>query len=79
MKASIEIELKPFDVPNYVITVQPPRPKQDGIQELPTFHLSDLDPLTLDRLCRDFRDDVFKKAGKQQPPQEACRCGVTRS
>lgn len=30
--------------------------------------LRDLDALTLDRLCEEFREDVFKKAGKSPPP-----------
>ena len=73
MKTMIEIELQPFMVPNYVLTVQPPHPKQDGIQETPKYSLADLDPNTLDRLCDEFRDAVFKKAGKTQPPRDASR------
>ncbi len=38
------------------------------MQELPCYPLSDLDSLTLDKLCNDFRDEVFRKAGKEQPP-----------
>jgi len=30
-----------------------------------------LDPLTPDELCQDFRDEVFRKAGKEQPPTRA--------
>lgn len=70
MKASIEVELRPFTVPNYVLTVQPPRLKQEGIVETPKLSLSDLDSLTLERLCNDFREEVFTKAGKSRPPQE---------
>lgn len=73
MKTTIEIELQPFTVPNFVLTVQAPRPKQDGIQETPKYALSDLDPNTLERLCNQFRDAVFEKAGKTQPPRDASR------
>lgn len=69
MKAKIEIELQPFSVPNFVLTVQQPRPKQDGIQETPKYPLSELDAETLGKLCDEFRDAVFEKAGKQQPPK----------
>lgn len=69
MKTKIEVELQPFSVPNYVLTVQEPRPKQDGIQETPKYHLSELSPETLDRLCDEFRDAVFEKAGKRKPPR----------
>jgi hypothetical protein len=74
MKASIEVELQPFTVPNYVLTVQPPRPKQEGIVETPKLALPDLDSDTLNQLCRDFRNAVFEKAGKQQPPEQARYC-----
>ena len=69
MKAKIEVELQPFTIPNFVLTVKEPRPKQDCIQEIPKYALSELDTYTLDRLCDEFRDAVFAKAGKQQPPQ----------
>jgi hypothetical protein len=74
VKASIEVELQPFTVPNYVLTVQPPRPKQEGIFETPKLALSDLDSLTLSRMCDAFRNAVFEKAGKQQPPAQARYC-----
>ena len=69
MKAQIEIELQPFEVPNFVLTVQEPRPKQEGFQETPKYPLSHLSPETLERLCNEFRDAVFAKAGKQHPPK----------
>jgi hypothetical protein len=69
MKAKIEVELQPFTVPNFVLTVQEALPKQDGIQEIPKYALSELDPYTLEKLCDEFRDAVFAKAGKQHPPQ----------
>ena len=68
MEVSIKIKLKPFQVPSFVLTEKEGL-KQDGIQEVPKFRLSDLDSHTLDKLCEEFRDSVFKKAGKEQPPQ----------
>lgn len=58
MKAKIEIDLKPFTVPNFVV----PEVGGDGLP------LSVLDSLTLDRMCREFRASVFQKAGKEMPP-----------
>jgi len=78
MKASIEVELQAFTVPNYVLTVQPPRLRQEGMVETPKLSLSDLDSSTLDRLCKEFRTAVFEKAGKQQPPAEAPYCRKCR-
>jgi len=68
MRATLQVELQPFLVPNFVRAVGKVGLKQDGLQELPGYPLSDLDAETLSRLCDDFRDEVFKKAGKQQPP-----------
>lgn len=58
------IELHPFKVPNFVRQVMPPRPKQDGMTELPAIPLSDLSAETLDAMCDEFRNAVFQKAGK---------------
>ncbi len=70
MKATMEVELQPFQTPDFVFAVSKPALKQQGMQELPRYPLSDLDPMTLDRLCDDFRAEVFRKAGKEQPPRE---------
>ena len=67
MKVSIEVKIKPFKVPSFVLTEQDAKPRQEGMQEAPKFSLSDLDATTLAKLCDDFTDSVFKKAGKQQP------------
>lgn len=71
MEVSVKMKLKPFQVPNFVLTEPEVRPRQEGFQEAPKFRLSDLDSHTLDKLCGEFRDSVFRKAGKQQPPQSA--------
>ena len=72
MKATLQVELQPFQTPNFVRAVGKPGVRQDGMQELPCYPLSDLDPDTLDKLCRDFRAEVFRKAGKEQPPTCGC-------
>ena len=64
MKSNIEFKLKPFSVPNYVITERDPTIDLD---ETP-IPLQALSSEVLDRLCNDFRDAVFKKARKPQPP-----------
>lgn len=69
MKTTLEVELQPFTTPNFVRLASKPGLKQDGMQELPSYPLSDLDSWTLDKLCREFRNEVFKKAGKEQPPE----------
>jgi hypothetical protein len=69
MKATLEVELHPFQTPDFVLAVSKLGFKQDGMKEVPSYPLSDLDAWTLDKLCREFRNEVFKKAGKQQPPE----------
>lgn len=77
MKATLtlQVELQPFQTPNFVRVAGKPGLKQEGVQDMQgqCFPLSDLDPETLDRLCRDFRDEVFRKAGKERPPA-TCWC-----
>ena len=69
MKTSIEINLKPFYVPNFVIAIDPARPREEGFVETRSFALSELDPVTLEKMCEAFTTGIFKKAGKQRPPQ----------
>ncbi len=69
MKVNIEIELQPFTVPNYVLVVEKPSKREDGFKEGRKFHLSEIDAITLLKLCNDFRNEVFRKAGKDQPPE----------
>lgn len=72
MKATLIVELLPFKTPNFVWAVVNPGKREDGQQEAPRYPLSDLDSLTLDKLCQDFRDEVFRNAGKEQPPMRGC-------
>ena len=89
MKAEIEVNLKPFRTPNFVLSAgaqpiapapaaapvsrapsQPEPILQDNYRnELPKYELCELSAGTLDKLCDDFRDEIFKKAGKEQPPR----------
>lgn len=66
MKTAIEVKLKPFTVPNYVIVDADPVPRQEGFQEAPKYALKDLPAETLEALCEVFTEGVFKKAGKQR-------------
>jgi len=69
MEATFKVNLKPFTIPNYVLVEMPPGKRDDGWQEGPKYRLEDLDAVTLDGLCDQFRDAVFAKAGKSRPPQ----------
>lgn len=70
MKATIEIELQPFTVPNFVRPTARQMAGDEQVKEIAqeSFPLSALDPVTLDKMCDEFRDGVFKKAGKNPPP-----------
>jgi len=62
--ATLNLSLKPFDVPTHVILDMPPGRKQDGIQGLPTIALESLDEATLEALIEEFAANVMKAAGK---------------
>lgn len=63
----MQVPIKPFTTPNFVILDIPERSKQAGFQELQCLPIKDVDVETLDKLCQDFREAVFTKAGKPDP------------
>ncbi len=63
----MKIELRGFTVPNFVIQVVPPRPRQEGFTEAPKYALAEIPAEDLASLCDDFRAAVFAKAGKADP------------
>lgn len=66
---TMPLKLKPFNTPNFVLVDMPARPKQEGVTSLPSFPLHELSVESLDQLCRQFRAEVFTKAGKKDPAQ----------
>lgn len=68
MKTTIEIKLKPFAVPNFVLVEEQPKERQEGFSEGRKYALNELDAETLESLCWKFKQEVFAKAGKQVPP-----------
>jgi len=60
------IKLQPFRIPNFVLVVTKAGGRENSTQT-PKYSLGDLDPATLDSLCDQFREDIFKKAGKSDP------------
>lgn len=68
MKTKIELDLKPFTAPNFVLAVNPDPVGQDF-----SYPLSIIDAVTLERMCDDFRNSVFEKAKKSPPPRDASR------
>jgi hypothetical protein len=73
VKTKIEVDLAPFTVPNFVRAEE-----EDTGKERTAIALSELDSLTLESLCNEFRDAVFAKAGKSRPPQQAPVCHKCR-
>jgi hypothetical protein len=85
MQAKILLTINPFSVPDHVTLVPKPKaPSQAPAQPLPgggpfeppkqvyfPVPLAELDGETLHRLCEEFRDGVFRVAGKPQPPEAA--------
>ena len=73
LKTSIKIEVEPFFVPDWVQSnmISLPIPIT-MVKNAPVynFKLEHLSPETLERLCDDFREEVFNKAGKRPPPKK---------
>jgi len=61
------IELVPFRVPNTLAQKTAPVARNEGFQPVPTYRLTEIPVEALDALCRKFRADVFKKAGRVDP------------
>jgi hypothetical protein len=66
----MKVELQPWMTPNFVTAVTKPRPRQEGMQEAPKWHIGDVDAETLAEQCDRFRADIFAKAGKADPAQK---------
>lgn len=74
MNVCINIELQPWATPNFVRAKMSPRPKQEGVNlESPSWPLWEVDALTLSQMCDEFRAEVFKKAGKEDPHPFSCK------
>jgi len=67
MEILFKINIKPFQVPNFVIVDGKPGLKLSGFKESSSIPLAELDPEQLSVLCDEFRSAVFAKAGKEEP------------
>lgn len=77
MKTKIEINLLPFDVPDFVMEKREPAPAPAApalpesaarpIRHAITLHLKEMPAETLSKMCDEYRKEVFKKAGKTDP------------
>ena len=67
--STMKIKIKPWIVPSFVSAEMPPGKREDGFHpdSVPKWKLSELDAETLDAQCREFRAEVFRKAGKKDP------------
>ena len=67
MKLEIDVDVKNFEPPTSVEI-------ELGDGSTQHLNLKALDSLTLDSLCRQFRNDVFKYADKAYPPEAGFIC-----
>lgn len=63
----MEIKLKPWQVPNFVVQETTPGKRHDGFKECPSYSLDQVSAETLAELCDEFRREIFNKAGKKDP------------
>ena len=64
MKVNITVNIKPFNVPNFVVSKES---DTDGAAK-ESYPLHCLDIETIEKLCDDFKIAVFNKAGLPMPP-----------
>lgn len=65
MKTYIEVDLVPFDIPDFVRIKEGQRPRTDGFKPGAKIQIEALDEETLHKLCDDFKERIFSKAGKK--------------
>ncbi len=63
----LELQLRPFQVPNFVSAEMPPQQRQDGVSFSGGFPLSTVSAEKLSKMCDEFRAKIFEKAGKKDP------------
>jgi len=66
----IDIDLKGFVVPDYLMENSLTLPVAPGVSSRTarTFDLSEIPAETLDKMCYEFKREVFKRAGKSMLP-----------
>jgi hypothetical protein len=62
--ATLALNIKPFDVPEYVLLDMPAGRKQDGLVGLPKIYLADLSDEALASLIEEFTASVMAQAGR---------------
>jgi hypothetical protein len=68
IKASVELLVRPFSVPDKLLLSV-----QQGEAAVGAVPLSAADPATLEKLCNQFRAEIFKFAGKRDPDTDRVR------
>ena len=61
MEVSVTIKVKPFRVPNYVLADKKTADPANDTK----LKLEDLDTATLNKMCDEFKREVFNKAKKE--------------
>lgn len=61
---TIAMKLKHWTVPNFANIEMPPGLKQDGVKELPSIPIAELDAEALTSLAHQWLTDLYAKAGK---------------
>ena len=69
---NLPFNINPFPVPSSVVAIPvrrtPVKRGEPGAGEKLTMQLSELDYVTLDAMCNEFRESVFAQAGIQDKP-----------
>lgn len=74
---TVTLKLKPWQTPNYATVEMPARPRQEGIKELPSVHVTELLPQELSDLAEQWLTELYAKAN--QPHNWSFRAIAERS
>lgn len=65
---------KKFQVPNFAHLHMPPRPRQEGMQGLPSIPLNELPEEAVHQLAEAWVAEFYEKAGQQRLAEVRCSC-----
>ena len=65
----MNVEMVPWQVPNFISGKMPVRARQEGFKPGPVWALNEVDVETLVKQCDRFRASVFEKAERDDPQE----------
>lgn len=64
---STKVVFRKWPAPNFATVSLPPLPRQEGMKELPSVPIAELQPQVLDALAEAWLADLYAKANRKAP------------